>query len=71
MPSDTYNLIRQAILDKQQVIADYGGQRREMCPMRSARRTAASKPSSSNSAVVAPVGSVTRRATGAASTSIF
>ena len=32
VPSDTYNLIRQAILDKQQVIADYGGHRREMCP---------------------------------------
>lgn len=32
MPSDTYNLIRQAILDKQQVVADYRGHRREMCP---------------------------------------
>ena len=32
MPSDTYNLIRQAILDKQQVIAEYLGRRREMCP---------------------------------------
>ena len=71
MPSDTYNLIRQAILDKQQVIADYGGQRREMCPHAIGTKNGREQPSSSNSAVVAPVGSVTRRATGAASTSIF
>ncbi len=29
---DTYALIRQAILDKHQVIATYNGYRREMCP---------------------------------------
>ena len=32
MPSETYNLIRQAILNKQQVVATYQGHRREMCP---------------------------------------
>ena len=32
MPGDTYNLIRQAILDKHQIVADYHGYRREMCP---------------------------------------
>lgn len=30
--SDTYNLIRQAIINKQQVIGVYRGHRREMCP---------------------------------------
>ena len=29
---DTYALIRQAILDKHQVVATYRGHRREMCP---------------------------------------
>ena len=28
----TYNLIRAAILNKQQVVATYNGHRREMCP---------------------------------------
>ena len=32
MSSTTYNLIRQAILNKQQVIASYNGYYREMCP---------------------------------------
>ena len=32
VPSDTYNLIRQAILNKQQVLGMYQGHRREMCP---------------------------------------
>ena len=32
MPVDVYSLIRQAILDKQQVVATYHGHRREMCP---------------------------------------
>ncbi len=31
MTSVTYNLIRQAILNKQQVVATYDGHRREMC----------------------------------------
>lgn len=30
--SDAYSIIRQAILDKDQVIVTYGGHRREMCP---------------------------------------
>ena len=30
--SDTYNLIRQAIINKQQVVGVYRGRRREMCP---------------------------------------
>jgi hypothetical protein len=29
---DVYGMIRQAILNKQQVIATYNGHRREMCP---------------------------------------
>ena len=32
MTIDVYSLIRQAILDKYQVIASYNGHRREMCP---------------------------------------
>lgn len=32
MTSETYDLIRQAIADKQQIIAVYGGHMREMCP---------------------------------------
>ena len=32
MSSTNYNLIRQAILKRQQVIATYDGYRREMCP---------------------------------------
>ena len=32
MPADVYSLVRQAILDKQQVVATYRGHRREMCP---------------------------------------
>ena len=32
MTSDTYNLIRQAILDEQQIHGTYNGHRREMCP---------------------------------------
>ena len=30
--SDTYVLVRQAIIDKHQVIGVYGGHRRELCP---------------------------------------
>lgn len=30
--SENYNLIRQAIMRKQQVIAEYNGHRRELCP---------------------------------------
>jgi hypothetical protein len=29
---DTYSIVRQAILDKDQIIATYRGHRREMCP---------------------------------------
>lgn len=29
---DTYNLLKNAVLTKQQVIASYNGYRREMCP---------------------------------------
>lgn len=32
MTSATYDLVRQAIADKQQIIAVYGGHIREMCP---------------------------------------
>ena len=32
MPSSSYSLVRQAIIDKAQVIAVYKGHRREMCP---------------------------------------
>ncbi len=32
MTTDTYNLIRQAIVNKQQIIARYDGYPREMCP---------------------------------------
>ena len=32
MPSSNYDLIRQAIIDKAQVIAVYQGHEREMCP---------------------------------------
>ena len=32
MPSENYNLIRDAILNKQQVVAIYNGHLREMCP---------------------------------------
>ena len=32
MPSSDYSLVRQAIVDKAQVIAVYRGHRREMCP---------------------------------------
>ena len=32
MPSTAYNLVRQAILNKQQVTAVYDGHYREMCP---------------------------------------
>ncbi len=30
--SDTYAIVRQAILDKRQIVAIYHGHRREMCP---------------------------------------
>jgi hypothetical protein len=30
--SDNYSLVRQAIIDKQQVVATYQGRLREMCP---------------------------------------
>jgi hypothetical protein len=30
--SDTYAIVRQAILDKRQIVATYHGHRREMCP---------------------------------------
>ena len=30
--SDTYNLVRQAIIDRQHVVGVYQGHRREMCP---------------------------------------
>ena len=30
--SDTYSIVRQAILDKDQIVATYRGHRREMCP---------------------------------------
>lgn len=29
---DSYSIIRQAIVDRQQIIASYGGRVREMCP---------------------------------------
>lgn len=29
---DAYSIVRQAILDKEQIVATYGGHRREMCP---------------------------------------
>jgi hypothetical protein len=32
MPSDAYNLFRQAILEERQVMCAYGGHRRELCP---------------------------------------
>lgn len=32
MASQTYELIKQAVLNKQQVVATYRGHRREMCP---------------------------------------
>jgi hypothetical protein len=32
MGSEVYSIIRQAIIDKKQVIATYDGHRREMCP---------------------------------------
>ncbi len=32
MATETYNLVRQAIVNKQQVIATYNGHYREMCP---------------------------------------
>jgi hypothetical protein len=32
MMSDTYAIVRQAILDKRQIVATYRGHRREMCP---------------------------------------
>lgn len=32
MASPVYDLIRSAVLNKRQVIADYNGYRREMCP---------------------------------------
>jgi len=30
--SDAYSIVRQAILDKEQIVATYRGHRREMCP---------------------------------------
>lgn len=30
--SDVYSIVRQAIIDKQQVVATYRGHRRKMCP---------------------------------------
>jgi hypothetical protein len=30
--SDAYSIVRQAILDKHQIVATYRGHRREMCP---------------------------------------
>jgi hypothetical protein len=30
--TDVYSVVRDAIIDRQQVIATYGGHRREMCP---------------------------------------
>lgn len=30
--SDVYSIVRQAIIDKQQIVADYQGHHREMCP---------------------------------------
>lgn len=32
MPSNAYNTIRQAIIDKHQIIATYDGYERELCP---------------------------------------
>ena len=32
MSTDTYSIVRQAIINKEQVIATYNGQVREMCP---------------------------------------
>lgn len=32
MVSDTYQLVRQAITDKKQIVAEYNGHVREMCP---------------------------------------
>ena len=32
MASETYELIKRAIQDKEQVVATYRGHRREMCP---------------------------------------
>ena len=41
---DTYSIVRQAILDKDQIVATYRGHRREMCPhaigMKDGRRQA-------------------------------
>ena len=33
MPSSTYAIFRNAILAEQQVICDYGGRHRELCPL--------------------------------------
>ena len=32
MASDTYQIVRQAIIDKKQIVAEYNGHVREMCP---------------------------------------
>ena len=32
IPPDAYSIIRQAILDRSQIVATYEGHRREMCP---------------------------------------